>query len=209
MHDGPKSACVVVSTCTMAYNSVWFLKSILDAVMHCLLLKKSLSVLLKMVVKFTVLLLMHLKRLIKCYIMDFLLNFTKKRVSIKFVRILQNWCNKLYASVLWNGLLGNIFPILCGVRQGGVLSPLLFSVYVDDLIRELHLSGYGAYVCNLFVETIFYADDICLMSGSCFGLQKLLDICSDYSLKWDILFNPTKSHLFTIGGSNPSASRCI
>ena len=134
--------------------------------------------------------------------MDFLLNFYKKRVSIKFVRILQNWCNKLYASVLWNGLLGNIFPILCGVRQGGVLSPLLFSVYVDDL----RLSGYGAYVGNLFVGTIFYADDICLMSGSCFGLQKLLDICSGYGLKWDILFNPTKSHLFTIGGSNPSAS---
>jgi len=64
----------------MAYNSVWFLKSILDAVMHCLLLKKSLSVLLKMVVKFTVLLLMHLKRLIKCYIMDFLLNFYKKSI---------------------------------------------------------------------------------------------------------------------------------
>jgi len=106
---------------------------------------------------------------------------------------------------LWNGLLGNIFPILCGVRQGGVLSRLLFSVYVDDLIRELRLSGYGAYIGNLFVGTIFYADDICLMSGSGFGLQKLLDICSDYGLKWDILFNPTKSHLFTIGGSNPSA----
>ena len=53
-------------------------KKILDAVMHCLLLKKSLSVLLKMVGKFTVLFLMHLKRLIKCYIMDFLLNFYKK-----------------------------------------------------------------------------------------------------------------------------------
>ena len=68
------------------------------------------------------------------------------------------------------------------------------------------MSGYGAYVGNLLVGTIFYADDICLMSGSCFGLQKLLDICSDYGLKWDILFNPTKSHLFTIGGSISSAS---
>jgi len=47
--------------------------------MHCLLLKKSLSVLLKMVGKFTVLFLMHLKHLIKCYIMDFLLNFYKKK----------------------------------------------------------------------------------------------------------------------------------
>ena len=52
------------------------------------------------------------------------------------MRILQNWYSKLYASVLWNGLLGNIFPILCGVRQGGVLSPLLFSVYVDDLDKR-------------------------------------------------------------------------
>ena len=66
------------------------------------------------------------------------------------------------------------------------------------------MSGYGAYVGNLFVGTIFYADDICLMSGSCFGLRKLLDICSDYGLKWDILFNPTKSHLFTIGGRIPT-----
>jgi len=103
----------------------------------------------------------------------------QKRVSVKFVRILQNWYSKLFASVLWNGLLGNIFPILCGVEQVGVLPPLLFFVYVDDLIRELRLSSYGAYVGNLSVGTIFYADDICLMSGSCFGLQKLLDICSD------------------------------
>ena len=35
------------------------------------------------------------------------------------------------------------FVILCGVRQGGVLSPLLFSVYVDGLIRLLKHSGYG------------------------------------------------------------------
>ena len=126
--------------------------------------------------------------------------------SLRLTMFTIQYMSKLYASVLWNGLLGNIFPILRGVRQSGVLSPLLFSVYVDDLIRELRLSGYGAYVGNLFVGTIFYADDICLMSGSCFGLQKLLDICSDYGLKWDILFNSTKSHLFTVGGSNPRSS---
>jgi len=74
--------------------------------------------------------------------------------------------------------------ILCGVRQGGVLSPLLFSVYVDDLIRLLKRSGYDAYIGSQFVGTILYADDITLLSGSCRGLQKMLDIC----VKWDILF---------------------
>ena len=63
-------------------------------------------------------------------------------------------------------------------------------IYVDDLINKLHLSGYGAYLGKLFVGTIFYADDICLTSGSCFGLQKLLDrpICSNYGVEWDFFY---------------------
>jgi len=39
-----------------------------------------------------------------------------------------------------------------------------------------------------------------------FGLQKMLDICYNYGVTWDILFNPVKSHLITFGGSTPKAS---
>ena len=50
---------------------------------------------------------------------------------------------------------------------------MLFSVYVDDLVRLLRHSGYGTYyIGNQFVETILYADDITLLSGSCRGLQR-------------------------------------
>jgi len=38
---------------------------------------------------------------------------------------------------------GDRFNIACGVRQGGVLSPYLFSIYIDDLITDLRQSGYG------------------------------------------------------------------
>jgi len=55
---------------------------------------------------------------------------------------------------------------------------MLFSIYVNDLLKELRKSDYGAYLSNLFVESILYADDVCLISRSCFGLQKMLDICS-------------------------------
>ena len=130
----------------------------------------------------------------------------KKGTSVRFVRILQNWYSKLCAAVQWNGVTGKVFDIHCGVRQGGILSPMLFCIYMDDLIKELRLSGFGTYLSNLFIGSILYADDICLISHSCFGLQKMLDICHNYGVRWDILFNPVKSHLITFGGSIPKAT---
>jgi len=59
-----------------------------------------------------------------------LVKLQKKNISLSFVQILRNWYRKLNASVLWNGVYGRIFPILCGVRQGGVLSPILFSMFI-------------------------------------------------------------------------------
>jgi len=51
------------------------------------------------------------------------------------------------------------------------------------------------------------ADDVCLISRSCFGLQKKLHICFTcrYGITWDILCNPAKSHTVTFGGNNPEA----
>jgi len=49
---------------------------------------------------------------------------------------------------MWNGVIGPVFPIYCGVRQGGILSSLLFSVYIDDLLNE------SAYVCQDMVHIL-------------------------------------------------------
>ena len=40
---------------------------------------------------------------------------------------------------------------------------------------------------------VMYADDICLMSSSAIGLQRMLDVCLDFSIRNDIKFNPIKS----------------
>ena len=56
------------------------------------------------------------------------------------------------------------------------MSPILFAIYVDSLISDLRQSGYGLYIGTLFVGCVVYADDIVLLSVSCFGLQRLVDM---------------------------------
>jgi len=66
-----------------------------------------------------------------------LVKLFNKGVPVVLIRQLRNWYSRLSCSVLWNNALGDVFSVNCGVRQGGVLSPILFSVYVDDLISLL------------------------------------------------------------------------
>ena len=89
------------------------------------------------------------------------------------------------------------------MMQGRILSPILFSICIDYLIQRLRQSGYGVHIGSLFVGSILYADDIALVSSSCRGLQRMLDICSDFGHDWDIRYNPLKSQLLTKGGDNP------
>ena len=63
-----------------------------------------------------------------------------------------------------------------GVRQGGILSPKQFSVYVDDLSDKLVKSKIGCHIDNLCMNHVMYADDICLMAPSPASLQELIDM---------------------------------
>ena len=46
-----------------------------------------------------------------------------------------SWYEKCTATVRWGNAYSHVFPVLAGVRQGGVLSPTLFAIYMDDLIH--------------------------------------------------------------------------
>jgi len=67
---------------------------------------------------------------------------------------------------------------------------------------ELRNSGYGIYIGGLFVGCILYADDILLLSSSCYGLQSMLNVCVEFGSRWDILFNPAKTQCVTFGGNS-------
>ena len=62
-----------------------------------------------------------------------------------------------------------------------------------------------ASILVLFLWMYFSADDIAVLSFTCYGLQRLLDICSEYGCQWGIKFNPDKSYAGTLGGDSPTS----
>ena len=55
------------------------------------------------------------------------------------------------------------FLLSNGVKQGGVVSPLLFLVYLDDLLCELRQVNVACHMNGYFVRAVIYADDITLL----------------------------------------------
>ena len=70
---------------------------------------------------------------------------------------------------------------------------------MDDLIVEIRKAGIGCHIANLFIASILYADDVCLLAPSRSSMQTLLDICSNYAASWCIKFNGRKSKLMYFG----------
>lgn len=116
-----------------------------------------------------------------------------------FISVLHNWYSKLVSFVRWNGNFSDAFSVKVGVRQGGILSPILFAVYIDDMVDKLKGSRLGCRLGDQFVGCLLYADDILLISISLQDLQWMLDICCKCINTLDLSFNVKKSAVLRIG----------
>ena len=88
------------------------------------------------------------------------------------------------------------------MKQGAVISPILFAVYYDELIAKLASSGYGCRITQHFVGALSYADDITLLSPSLQGLQYMVNICEEYGKEFHVTFNDKKTIGMVFGASN-------
>ena len=91
--------------------------------------------------------------------------------------------------VRWGSAESDSLFVTNGVRQGGILSPLLFNVYMDVLSSSLINTPTGCSIGGVMVNHIMYADDLVIISPSVKGRQRVLDICAVYGQTHDILFN--------------------
>ena len=110
--------------------------------------------------------------------------------------------------VRWENVHSNKFGVSNGVRQGGVLSPIIFSIYLDSLLVTLKHADIGCSWDGEFSGALAYADDVVLLcisisfrpqvddvvllSPSASGLRLMLRVCEDFASSHGLLFNPFK-----------------
>lgn len=117
-----------------------------------------------------------------------------KNIPMDVISMLQALFDENKARVAVNGAESEEFPISSGVLQGSLLSPLLYSVFIDDLADALNASETkcGVSIGGRPYRLLLYADDIVLLANSRAGLAKMLSVCEEHSASKRYRFNVAK-----------------
>ena len=102
--------------------------------------------------------------------------------------------------VKWDGMTSDTFPVCNGLKQGGILSPKLYNIYVDVLSQHLNKVMVGCCMYGKVINHLYYADDHVLLSPSAHGMQKLISECQKYASEYGTKFNEYKSVVLNFKG---------
>ena len=115
--------------------------------------------------------------------------------------LLQTYLNKKL-HITWNDVATENFKVSNGVCQGGILSPYLFGIYIDELLKRLRASGIGCHMRHHYAGALGFADDLILLCPSLYGIRRMLEICENFAAEYDLIFNGAKSKLLIFDKGN-------
>ena len=102
-------------------------------------------------------------------------------INGKAWRILCNWYTETTCCVKVNNLLSTEFTIERGVKQGSILSPIVFTLVIVPLLEKMVSSGLGVSIAGLQLGTMAHADDIRTITNSVEAHQMCTSIIVSYT----------------------------
>ena len=146
----------------------------------------------------------------KCQFSTLFSKLMDRKVPAVVIRMLVFVYEEQEGCVSWAGIRSTSFSITNGTRQGSVLSPTLFSVYLDDLLKQLRMLGLGCHMGGVWVGAAGYADDLILLAPSRSAMKTMLKTCEEFAEVHNLKFStdpePAKSKtkcIFMCGHNDP------
>ena len=135
-------------------------------------------------------------------------------VKGRMYKAITSMYNAVKAKVRAGGELSDSFMCPRGLKQGEITSPILFSIFINELANEIILHGkHGIQLMPDLIEIfiLLFADDVILVSDTVSGLQNQLNVLWDTANKLDLLVNLDKSNIivFRNGGHIASNEKWI
>ena len=122
-----------------------------------------------------------------------------KNLQISMERILYDMYTHQNIKVRWMNCTSESFTATNGVRQGGIISPVLFNLYLDVLLNSLKNSLTGCYIGHMYAGCLAYADDVTLLSPTVKGLQHMLNLCELFGEEYGVQYNAKKTVCIRFG----------
>ena len=122
----------------------------------------------------------------------------ERKVPLYIVRFLAFWFQEQKIFIKWGCTYSEYFNMFNGLRQGAVMSPYLFNVYVDELNILLNKCGVGCHVAGKPMNNFSYADDLVLACPSASALQDMIGVCESFARNNYIKFSILKTKCMCI-----------
>lgn len=130
------------------------------------------------------------------------------KMDIKTTNFINTMYKNTYSATRHKNRMSTVIETHKGVQQGALSSPVLFNMFINDLLQELNNCPAGCTINELHINNLGYADDIALFANTEKGLQALLNICSKWADKWGLKFSADKSKMIN-ANNRPCKGRFI
>ena len=125
-------------------------------------------------------------------------------IDLSFIKLLKNMYEKTSQRLKFDKNISRKFLTEKGVKQGCILSPKLFNIFINDIPEIFNDTCEAAKLGKININCLMYADDLILISESEGGLQNCLNKLNEYVTKWKLKVNLKKTQVMIF---NPSGYR--